>query len=144
AAVQSAGCGIEFTKRGAEIMKFLSQAMLMAALAAAPSFCQAPPPDPTPAPGPAGQLAAADAQVKALADSGVLSADKMAEVQEKLHEAAEKMKSIDMDEIQDRAEEKLQEEQDRLRAMPDMNLKFDELKSQRANGDFAVDTNLQQ
>jgi len=144
-------------------MKFYSQAVLMAAMAV-PAFCQAPPAPAAPAPNTpppavvlpadlADQLAAADAQVKALADSGVLSADrvvqiqeklansdvfsadKMAQIQEKMAEAAEKMKSLDMDEIQAKAEAKFREAQDRLGAMPDLNFNLDDLKS-RMNVDL--------
>jgi TolA-binding protein len=123
-------------------MKFYSQAVLMAALVV-PAFSQAPPAI-TLQSDLADQVAAAKAQAKALADSDVLSADKMAEIQEKMAEAAEKMKSIDVDELQARAEEKLREAQDRLNAMPDMNFKFDELKSRLDSGDFDFDMKLQQ
>jgi TolA-binding protein len=130
-------------------MKFYSQAMLMAALSV-PAFCQAPQPAPPAPPAPpavelqgdlADQIAAANAQVKALVDSNAFSADKMAQIQEKMAEAAEKMKSIDMDEIQTRAEEKFREAQDRIAAMPDLQLKIDELTS-RNNLD--LDMKLQQ
>ncbi|HVV45040.1 MAG TPA: tetratricopeptide repeat protein, partial [Bryobacteraceae bacterium] len=130
-------------------MKFYSQAMLMAALSV-PAFCQAPQPAPPAPPAPpavelqgdlADQIAAANAQVKALVDSDAFSADKMALIQEKMAEAAEKMKSIDMDEIQARAEEKFRAAQDRIAAMPDLQLKIDELTS-RNNLD--LDMKLQQ
>jgi TolA-binding protein len=128
-------------------MKVFSQAVLMAALAV-PAFCQAPPAEPA-APTPAvalqvdlaNQVAAAEAQAKALADSDVLSPDRMAQIQERIAEAAEKMKSIDIDEVQARAQEKLREAQDRLGAMPDVNFKLDELKS---GLDFDFDMKLQQ
>ncbi|HEU5022797.1 MAG TPA: HEAT repeat domain-containing protein, partial [Bryobacteraceae bacterium] len=120
-------------------MKFFSHAVLLGALAA-PAFCQAPPPEPALAepalaPAPPDQLAAADAQVKALADSGVLSEDKMAELKAKLAEAAERMKSVDMDEIQSEAQDKLREAQDRLN---------DELNFRLENQDFDLDWKLQE
>jgi TolA-binding protein len=132
-------------------MKFYSQAVLMAALAL-PAFCQAPPAAPAPgaAPAPpalalpadlADQVAAAEAQAKALADSDAFSQDKMEQLQDRMAEAQEKMKSIDMDDINAKAEEKLREAQDRLGAMPDVNLKLEDLKS-RLNID--LDMNLQQ
>ena len=123
-------------------MKFYSHAVLMAALAV-PAFCQAPPAPPAPmpptAPTPAAadvlrpdladQIAAAKAQAKALADSDILSQEKMAQIQEKIAEAAEKVKSIDLDDVQARAEEKLREVQDRLDATPNLNIYIDDLKS---------------
>jgi TolA-binding protein len=128
--------------------------VLMAALAV-PAFCQAPPAPtaPTPPTAPtapsaqvlppdlADQVAAAAAQAKALADSDAFSQDKMAQIQEKIAEAAEKMKSVDMDDIQSRAEEKMREVQDRLGALPDLNINLDDLKSQ-VNVD--LDLKLQQ
>lgn len=132
-------------------MKFYSQAVLMAALAV-PAFCQAPPAEPAPAAAPAPpviamqsdlaeQVAAAKAQAKALADSDVFSQDRMAQIQEKMAEAAERMKSIDMDDAMARAQEKMLEAQDRLSVMPDVNINLDELKS-RMNVD--LDMNVQQ
>ncbi len=129
-------------------MKFYSQAVLMAALAA-PAFCQAPPAAPAPPAPPAvalqsdlaDQVAAAEAQAKSIADSDAFSPDKMAQIQDKMAAAAEKMRSIDMDDVMARAEEKFREAQDRLSSMPDININLDELKS-RANVD--LDINLQQ
>jgi TolA-binding protein len=137
-------------------MKFFSQAVLTAALAV-PAFCQAPPAPvaptppaaPTPSPAPAevlpsdlaDQVAAAEAQAKALADSDAFSQEKMAQIQEEMNEAAQKLKSIDIDEVQARAQEKLQEAQDRLRSMPDVKINLDELKSRM---DAGFDMDLQQ
>jgi len=132
-------------------MKFYSQAVLMAALAL-PVFCQAPPEPAAPAPPPpaaevlsadvAGQVAAAEAQAKALAANDAFSADKMAQIQEKIAEAAEKVQSVDMADVQAKAEEKLREVQDRLGAMPDLNFKLDEMKSRLENNDFNFDFDL--
>jgi tetratricopeptide (TPR) repeat protein len=116
-------------------MKFYSQAILTAALAM-PAFCQAPAPLPQPQPQPFSEAAA-----KALAERDALSADKMAQIQEKIEEAADKIRTIDMDELAARAEAKFREAQDSLGELPDLNLKLDDLQ---LRFDSDIDMKLQQ
>jgi TolA-binding protein len=122
-------------------MKSYLQALLTAALAG-PAFCQvsadAPPPDL------AGQVAAVAAQAKAAAASDMVSADSMAALQAKIAEAAERAQSIDIPDMQARAAAKLREAQDRLGAIPDLDLKLENLRDRLEDSDFDIDIKLQQ